>query len=319
MTTIIQYKLSDIQSIYENNEYELLDNIKDIFSNLDKLIPDEQLNQIPLTRSDRSYDRNNKQRNRRQRNGGRGYSSTNDMDNWEAIRDFKPTEKKEVIGLDKQINELRSFLNKMSKNNYDVQKGLIVENINNLVNNENMENDDMNKIIDCVFDTCSTSKFLSDLYADLYVELIGHHDMFGNKLDNFLSVFKESLNNITYVSPDEDYDGFCNNNVINDSRKANSMFIVNLMFRDMISENDFIELLKMMQKTSLEYINMENKDHEVEEITENVFLLVTHSKELLSSRDSWIPIKEHISHFTTLKAKDYPSLSNRCRFKYMDM
>lgn len=319
MTTIIQYKLSDIQSIYENNEYELLHNIKEIFSNLDKLIPDEQLNQIPLTRSDRSYDRNNKQRNRRQRNGGRGYSSTNDMDNWEAIRDFKPTEKKEVIGLEKQINELRSFLNKMSKNNYDVQKGLIVENINNMFSNENMESDDMNKIVNCVFDACSTSKFLSDLYADLYVELIGQHDMFGNKLDNFLSIFKDSLNNITYVSPDEDYDGFCNNNIINESRKANSMFIVNLMIRDMISKNDFIELLKMMQKTSLEYINIENKDHEVEEITENVFLLVTHSKELLSSHDSWIPIKEHISHFTTLKAKDYPSLSNRCRFKYMDM
>lgn len=319
MTTIIQYKLSDIQSIYENNEYELLDNVKEIFSNLDKLIPNEQLNQIPLIRSDRSYDRNHKQRNRRQRNGGRGYSSTNDMDNWEAIRDFKPTEKKEVIGLDKQINELRSFLNKMSKNNYDVQKGLIVENINNLFNNENMENDDINKVVDCVFDTCSTSKFLSDLYADLYVELIGHHDIFGNKLDNILSVFKDSLNNITYVSPDEDYDGFCNNNIINESRKANSMFIVNLMIRDMISENDFIELLKMMQKLSLEYINMEDKGNEVEEITENVFLLVTHSKELLSSHDSWIPIKEHTSHFTTLKAKDYPSLSNRCRFKYMDM
>ena len=63
MTTIIQYKLSDIQSIYENNEYELLDNVKEIFSNLDKLIPNEQLNQIPLIRSDRSYDRNHKQRN----------------------------------------------------------------------------------------------------------------------------------------------------------------------------------------------------------------------------------------------------------------
>lgn len=320
MTTIIQYKLSDIQCIYEKNEYELLDNVKDVFLHLDKLIPDEQIHQIPLTRNERSYDRNHKQRNRRHRGGmNRGYSSTNDMDNWEAIRDFKPTEKKEIIGLDKEINELRSFLNKMSKANYETQKELIVEKINNLFSKDNMEIDDVNKVVDCVFDTCSTSKFLSELYADLYVELVGYHDNFGNKLDTFISIFKESLNNIKYVNPDDDYDGFCNYNLINESRKANSMFIVNLMIRDMISQNEFIDLLKMMQNTSLDYINKEGKVHEVEEITENVYLLVTHSKELLNTQDLWIPIKEHISYFSTLKSKDYPSLSNRCRFKYMDM
>jgi hypothetical protein len=320
MTTIIQYNLSNIQSIYEKNEYELLDNVKEVFSYLDKLIPDEQIHQIPLTRNERSYDRNHKHRNRRNRGGmNRGYSSTNDMDNWEAIRDFKPTEKKEVIGLDKEINELRSFLNKISKANYETQRELIVEKINSLFNKENMDTDDVNKVVDCVFDTCSTSKFLSELYADLYVELVGHHDNFGNKLDNFVTTFKESLNNIKYVNPDEDYDGFCNYNLINESRKANSMFIVNLMIRDMISQSEFIDLLKMMQETSLDYIDKENRVHEVEEITENVFLLVTHSKELLGTQDLWTPIKDHISHFSTLKAKDYPSLSNRCRFKYMDM
>lgn len=313
MTTVIQYNLDDIQSIYEKNNYTILDNIKEIFLNLEKIIPDEQLQQIPLVRSDRSYDRNNKHRNRRNRGGATR------VDNWEAIRDFKPTEKKEVIGLDKELNELRSFLNKMSKNNYNVQKNLIIDKIQELFDNENMTNDDINKVVDGVFESCCTSKFLSEIYTDLYVELIGHHDIFGNKLDTFLTRYKDSLNTIKYVSPDDDYNGFCDNNIINESRKANSMFIVNLMIRDMISQTEFLELLKMMQTISLDYINQENREHEVEEITENVFLLVTHSKELLSSQESWNPIKEHHSHFITLKTKDYPSLSNRCRFKYMDM
>lgn len=313
MTTVIQYNLDDIQSIYEKNNYTILDNVKEIFLNLEKIIPDEQLQQIPLVRSDRSYDRNNKHRNRRNRGGAPR------VDNWEAIRDFKPTEKKEVIGLDKELNELRSFLNKMSKNNYNVQKNLIINKIQELFDNENMTNDDINKVVDGVFESCCTSKFLSEIYTDLYVELIGHHDIFGNKLDNFITRFKDSLNTIKYVSPDDDYDGFCNNNIISESRKANSMFIVNLMIRDMISQSDFLDLLKVMQNTSLDYINQENREHEVEEITENIFILVTHSKQILGSQEAWKPIKEHHSHFITLKTKDYPSLSNRCRFKYMDM
>ena len=70
---------------------------------------------------------------------------------------------------------------------------------------------------------------------------------------------------------------------------------------------------------NLDYINQENREHEVEEITENIFILVTHSKQILGSQEAWNPIKAHHSHFITLKTKDYPSLSNRCRFKYMDM
>ena len=312
MTTVIQYNLDDIQSLYEKNNYDILDNVKNVILNLEKLIPDEQLQQIPLVRSDRSYDRN-KQRNRRHRGG------VTRSDNWEAIRDFKPTEKRVVIGLDKELNELRSFLNKMSKNNYNVQKDLIIVKIQELFDNENMTNDDINKVVDGVFESCCTTKFLSEIYTDLYVELIGHHDIFGNKLDNFITRFKDSLNTIKYVSPDDDYDGFCNNNIISESRKANSMFIVNLMIRDMISQSDFLDLLKLMQNTSLDYINQENREHEVEEITENIFILVTHSKQILGSQEAWNPIKEHHSHFITLKTKDYPSLSNRCRFKYMDM
>jgi len=319
MATIIQYKLDDIHSFHVNNECNLTEKEESIITYLNELIVDEPVHNIPLTRSDRSFDRNHKQRNRKNRGMNRGYSSTPDMDNWEAIRDFKPTEKREVCGLEKEINDLRSYLNKVSKNNYDTQKDMIVEKINSLFNDQNLENGDMVKVVNSVFEICSTSKFLSELYADLYVELIGYYDIFGNKLDNFLSTFKESLNNIQYVNPDDDYDGFCKYNLINEQRRANSMFIVNLLKRDMITQKEFIDLLVDMQKQSLEFIFHENKVHEVEEFTENIFVMVTQSKELLKSHEMWQKIDSNIQYFTTLKTKDYPSLSNRCRFKYMDM
>jgi hypothetical protein len=319
MATLIQYKLDSILSFHEKHEYILTEEQAKIIAHLDNLIVDDPIQSIPLTRSDRSFDKNHRHRNRKQRGVNRGYPSSNDMDNWEAIRDFKPTEKIEVLGLDKEINELRSYLNKISKNNYNTQRDLIVEKINNLFSNENMEKEHIDKVVNSVFDTCSISKFLSDLYADLYVELIGNHDVFGNKLDTFLSVFREGLTNIQYVNPDDDYDGFCKYNLINEHRKSNSLFIVNLMKRDMITQTEFLDLLIDMQKQSLEFIFHENKVHEVEEFTENIFVFVTQSKEVLGSLEMWKKIDGNIQYFTTLKTKDYPSLSNRCRFKYMDM
>lgn len=319
MSTLIQYSLEQIQSIYENNQFVLNNEVNNIFKHLEKLLPDEPMHTIPLIRSDRSFDRKN--RNKRGRTMNRGYGSSGDIlgDDWEAIRDFKPTEKKHVVGLDKEMNELRSYLNKMSNTNYTTQRNLIVDKIQSLFQNENMENEDKSKIVDNVFDICCSSKFLSELYADLYIELIGLDDVFGDKLDHFMVDYKNGLNNIRYIDPDEDYDGYCKYNQINELRKSNSLFIVNLMKRDMIEKQEFIDLILHMQNTCLEYISLVDKVHEVEEITENVFLLVTHSKEVLHTLEKWNDVNIHIKNFSSFKASDYASLSNRCRFKYMDM
>lgn len=318
METVILYNLEQIQSIYENNNFILNDDVKNVINHLERLIPDEPIHNVPLIRSDRSFDRRN--RNRRGRGINRGYSSNDiNIDDWEAIRDFKPTEKKEALGLDKEINELRSILNKVSNTNYEIQKNIIVEKIQELFENDNFDDSDKEKIVNSVFDTCCTTKFLSEVYTDLYVEIIGHNDNFGNKLDNFIEIYKNGLNNIKYIDPDEDYNGFCDYNTINEIRKANSMFIVNLMKREMISRQEFIDLLLYMQNRSIEYISMEGKVHEVEEITENIFLFVKNSKDQMTDMDQWNEINENIKKFISFKTKDYSSLSNRCRFKYMDM
>ena len=70
----------------------------------------------------------------------------------------------------------------------------------------------------------------------------------------------------------------------------------------------------------LKYIDEDNKVHEVDEITENVFLLITESKTTLENDDIWKNvIIQNIHNFILLKAKEHPSLSSRCIFKHMDM
>jgi len=321
MASTIQYNIESIREIINESNWSLSDKVEKIFQELDKLIvvEEEDLNFIPLKRSERSFERY-KNKKRFYRSSSKSGSLNNmNIEDWEAIRNFKPTEKAEISDFDKNINEIRSHINKLSTTNYDVQKRKIIEKVVELFDgNESFDNKE--KIVNVIFDICSSNKFLSDIYADLYVELIGYHDIFGDILDNYIINFKKTLNNIQYIDPDENYDGFCDYNKINELRKSNSVFLINLMKRDMIEKVSIIDLIIEMLDTCLLFIKQENKLHEVEEITENIFLLVEHSKEVLQDQDLWkSKIGKQIKYFSKLKAKDYPSLSSRCVFKFMDM
>ena len=88
---------------------------------------------------------------------------------------------------------------------------------------------------------------------------------------------------------------------------------------DMITKQSILDLIINLQNNSFQFIDEENKVHEVEEITENLFLLVTSSKEALQNTPEWETIKTNINSFVSLKTKEHLSLSSRCKFKYMDM
>jgi len=61
------------------------------------------------------------------------------------------------------------------------------------------------------------------------------------------------------------------------------------------------------------------KVNEVDELTENLFLLVTMTKGNVLSNDKWSSIKDDVKKMSGYKSKDYKSLSNRAIFKYMDI
>lgn len=322
MTSIIQYKYEDIINIKSTLEYSLNVDTINIISELEKILGIDNtsnLEAIPLKRVDRSFDRKNKNK--------RGYkmnrsSSSNEMniDDWEAIRNFKPTEKAEISNFDKNFNDIRLMLNKLSKTNYDVQKNTIVDKVIDIFNMHESDSENNQKIGKKIFGLLSNNRFLSEVYSELYVELIGKIELFGDILNNYIDDLKLSLNNIVYVDPDVDYSGFCDYNKLNEERKSLSVFLINLMKLDMISYRSVIDLIVSLQEILLKYIEEDNKVHEVEEITENVFLLITEARCVLKDDDIWKNvIEQNIINFTTLKVKEHSSLSSRCIFKHMDM
>jgi hypothetical protein len=253
---------------------------------------------------------------------GRSHTKQVTDEDWEAVRNpvpFKATVIDKKEGIEKSINDIRVCLNKISTKNYQSQLETIIENIDHILSDNENKIEDMKTIVRSIFDIASNNKFFSELYADLYKALGDKYSEFNLIIDEFLFQYKENVKEIVYVDSNTDYDKFCNYNKTNDRRKALSAFIVNLMKKQIITKSVLLDIILYLQGLVSNYIDESNRLNEVEEITENLFIIIPNIKAECRGLDDWNAIVENVSECSKLKAKDKQSLSSRAIFKYMDM
>jgi hypothetical protein len=258
--------------------------------------------------------------NRKRRGGNKSMEILNN-DDWETLRTFQTTKIEQRVGFDAQIDIVRSHLNKMSDKNYIDVKNKIVDIIENMMK-EIIDNDEMTKLGNIIFEIASTNRFYSKMYADLYSDLINKfqimEDIFQENFRNFMDLF----DNIEYVEPNVDYNKFCKINKDNEKRKALAAFFINLMNNDIISKDKIINIIRNLMSKIYLYINQDNKKNEVDELIENIAIL--YKKELFNGEVDYelidgLTITEIIEKLAHSKSKNYLSLSNKSIFKFMDL
>jgi hypothetical protein len=163
--------------------------------------------------------------------------------------------------------------------------------------------------------------FYSALYAKLFKQLVQCHDIFTTVFEKSYSEFVGLFKKVEYVDPNVDYNKFCEVTKMNDKRRAMSMFIINLMKEDMLEPDSVVEIIVELQEMVNSYIKQANKANELEELNENIFILLTNGKNVLSSHEKWESIVSHIKFLSILKVKmkEYPSVNNKLIFKNMDI
>ena len=243
---------------------------------------------------------------------------------WEEIRNFKTTElTKKEEGVEKDIDELRGLLNKLTSNNYEEMQKNIMTTLTKIIG-KNCQEEDLEKIGEAIFEIGSINKFWSALYAKLYKTILTAfplmNDVYKKNFNNFMSLFDE----IRYVSAEENYDEFCKVNKENEKRRSVGSFFVHLMNNDVIAEVAIFELVKKLKDKMLILIDVKGKKQEVEEIAENIVILINSGKEKLkfsteSGRFGWDECVEFIENMTNIKVTDHVSLSNKVIFKFMDL
>ena len=97
--------------------------------------------------------------------------------------------------------------------------------------------------------------------------------------------------------------------------------IIHLMKQGIITMESIIGIVKVFLDTILSSIKEENKGKVVEEVTENLFIMITTCKSQLQQQPAWAnDIYPHIRYLSSTNMKsENPSISNRVIFKFMDL
>ena len=256
-------------------------------------------------------------------------------EDWTLIRTFQKTEMKKTEGIEKRIDAIRSLLNKLTDATYGVIEPEILSEVNKIIRGEEdeevdgnnnggtlvIEEENISKIAHSIFNTASSNMFYSALYAKLFKQLVQCHEIFTKVFEKSYSEFVGLFKRVEYVDPNVDYNKFCEVTKMNDKRKAMSMFIINLMKEGMLEADSVVEIIVELQEMVNSYIKQSNKMNELEELNENLFILLTNGKNVLSSHEKWESIVSRIKFLSILKVKmkEYPSVNNKLIFKNMDI
>jgi hypothetical protein len=189
---------------------------------------------------------------------------------WEKCKVFKTTTIEKKEGVEKNMNDIRICLNKLSESNYETTRTDIYAILKEL------SDDPLLKVAEMLFDIASTNQYFSELYAILYKELTTEFPIFQTILTDMLqSRYIDQLSQIVFVDMESNFDLYCANQKLNDKRKALSAFLVNLLKTDLCDTNQIFAILNNIIDRVTSHIDIPDKLHEVEELTENIFIIIT--------------------------------------------
>jgi hypothetical protein len=255
----------------------------------------------------------------KKKKGNKAMEVVNEED-WNNIKTSQLTKTVIKEGIDINIDSIRFLLNKLTDKNYDDISLKIIDEIDKI--NEN-NNDEMMRIGTIIFEIASANRFYSKMYADLYSNLISKYDTMKFVFEKSFNHFMELFNVIEYVEPSINYDEFCKINKDNEKRKSLSTFFINLMNHGIIQKESIVNIVRNLLCQVYNYVNVENKKNEVDEMTENIAIL--YDKDLFETDNYDYELIENKKIYDIIyilahsKTKDFKSLTNKSIFKFMDM
>lgn len=326
--TATQYKLKFITDLsFSGFDYTIPDNVLHIINQLCSHVGATEVRTNVFNKSAVEKDRSSsaladggafKSATNKKRRGNKGMEVSGEE--WESIRTFQATKLEQKSGIDADIDQLRLLLNKLSDKTFlDIREKLL-DKLNRIC--EIATPEDLQKIALIIYDISSANKFYSKIFADLFSELLTTYKWLQPMFEAKYGALMEIYRNIHYVSPEENYDGFCDMNKANEKRRAVTTFFVNLATNGIIPNSGIVSLLKDLLEIVTRMVNEPDKKNEVDEITE--YIAILYNKSASEYNDDAFKIGgktiiEVVTAFAKCKAKDYVSLSNKAIFKFMDL
>ena len=237
-----------------------------------------------------------------------------------SCEDFKATKKIEKEGIDKEISTIRLLLNKVTDKTLINISDELKEIMNKLIKEDKIKEEEFIKIGKEIFSIATSNSFYSLMYAKLYKQLIKEFRFLDNIFDENYKSYLSYFNDIKYVNPEENYEEFCNITLVNDNRKAYSKFLCNCLKEQVINENKIINILDQLFTMQDEKISAPNNQELLNEIVNNIEIIFDEcNNHLKNCNDKYDEYVDKINKISLIKPSKENSISNKFRFKYMDI
>ena len=91
------------------------------------------------------------------------------------------------------------------------------------------------------------------------------------------------------------------------------------MKNEIIEEDKILNLVILLHEKVFKYLKQENQQNIIEEFVENIFILLYKNKSFFEKNKKWEKIEEDVEKILNFKKCDYPSLTNKIKFRYLDI
>lgn len=239
---------------------------------------------------------------------------------WKNIRSFETTKiEKNEEGIEKELNKIRIQLNKLTDKTFLDVKMELFDIINSFINDVN--EDDLLKVSNMIFDVGSSNGFYAKQYSLLYKDLMEKYNIMERVLTlQFKDVFTQ-ITDVKNADPEEDYEEFCVVNSQNDKIKSITRFMAYMFNEEIISKSDMYSLLNNIIDLFVLNINMEKTAFICEHLCDIIFEIIQVGGDNLKKCDEkkYGDIMELLEEWSELNIKNYPSYTNKSKFKLMDI
>jgi len=223
-------------------------------------------------------------------------------------------------GIGKHLQIIRTTMNKISQKNYETQLELIKNIILPYLSTEKGTESEIDSIICLILDVSSQNTFLSELYSQLYKDLILCSPLFQTKLTEYLLEYRKSLKDMRRMDKETE-EAYAKRN---DKKRAMSTFLIQLMKSTIITVPVIYEIIEDI----IAFINAKmgtvgNRDS-VNECVEHIFIFVSLGISTFQTSeftDEWDVIYENLLTLSQLKmdSEKLPGISSRSLYKLEDL
>lgn len=225
--------------------------------------------------------------------------------------------------------KVRLLLNKLTDKNYDEYCNTIIRTLTLY--------DITAANADEIISIALNNQFYIKMYARLYASILADSRLsviFRPSLDQFINTFKTSITiPIVYVTPNENYDRFCEMNAEIAKRKATTEFLVNLANIGAISYDEVFDVVQSILHAVAARLYDETAKAWMDDLCEHVFIICT-DKDVVSAyqastrRDGTAFMDNEtgmtynlvgfVGFLTKCSIKNQKGLTSKSKFKYTD-